>query len=83
MSLDEESTFPMRIKGWGIDLDPDSSSEIEVDITLKQTKEYLLQGKNGCDPCCGGVGTLYYSVPNLRVDPENSDQNEQRRNYPI
>ena len=71
-SLKEDSTFPMQIKGWGIDLDPDSPAEIEVDITLTQTKEYLLQGKDGCDPCCGGVGTLYYSVPNLRVDPDNS-----------
>ena len=71
-SLKEDSTFPLQIKGWGIDLDPDSPSEIEVDITLTQTKEYLLQGKDGCDPCCGGVGTLYYSVPNLRVDSDNS-----------
>lgn len=71
-ALKEDSTFPLQIKGWGIDCDQDSPSEIEVDITLTQTKDYLLQGKNGCDPCCGGVGTLYYSVPNLRVDPDNS-----------
>lgn len=62
----------MQIKGRGVDLDSDSPSEIEVDITLTQTKEYLLQGKEGCDPCCGGVGTLYYSVPNLRIDPNRS-----------
>lgn len=71
-SLSEHSTFPMQIKGWGVDLDPNSPSEIEVDIILTQTKGYLLQGKDGCDPCCGGVGTLYYSVPNLRVDPDKS-----------
>jgi predicted secreted hydrolase len=71
-SLSKDSTFPMQIKGWGVDLDPDSPTEIEMDITLTQTKEYLLQGKDGCDPCCGGVGTLYYSVPNLRVDPDKS-----------
>ncbi len=71
-SLSEDSTFPMRIRGRGFDLDPASPSEIEVDITLTQTKGYLLQGKEGCDPCCGGVGTLYYSVPNLRVDPDRS-----------
>lgn len=71
-SLSEDSIFPMQIKGRGFDLNPDSPSEIEVDITLTQTKEYLLQGKDGCDPCCGGVGTLYYSVPNLRVDPDRS-----------
>lgn len=71
-SLNTESTFPLQIKGRGVDLNPDLPSEIEVDITLTQTKEYLLQGKEGCDPCCGGVGTLYYSVPNLRVDPEKS-----------
>ncbi|MGB9936276.1 MAG: lipocalin-like domain-containing protein [Methanobacterium sp.] len=72
MSLKEDSTFPMQIKGWGVDLSEDSKAEIEVDITLTQTKDYLLQGKNGCDPCCGGVGTLYYSVPNLRIDPDKS-----------
>lgn len=71
-SSNSDSTFPMQIKGWGIDLNPDSPAEIEVDITLNQAKEYLLQGKEGCDPCCGGVGTLYYSVPNLRVDPDRS-----------
>ncbi|MBI5679370.1 MAG: ATP-binding protein [Methanobacterium sp.] len=71
-ALNEDSTFPLQIKGWGIDLNPDSPSDIEVDITLTQNKDYLLQGKNGCDPCCGGVGTLYYSVPNLRVDPDKS-----------
>lgn len=71
-SLSEDSTFPLQIKGWGVDSNPDSGSEIEVDITLTQTKEYLLQGKDGCDPCCGGVGTLYYSVPNLGIDPDQS-----------
>lgn len=71
-SLMEDRTFPMQIKGRGIDLDPDSPSEIEINITLTQTKDYLIQGKDGCDPCCGGVGTLYYSVPNLRVDPDKS-----------
>ncbi len=71
-SLSEDSTFPMEIKGRGFDLSPDSPAEIEVNITLTQTKDYLLQGKDGCDPCCGGVGTLYYSVPNLRVDPDRS-----------
>ncbi len=71
-SLKAESTFPLQFRGRGVDIDPDSPSEIEVDITLTQTKDYLIQGKEGCDPCCGGVGTLYYSVPNLRVNPENS-----------
>ena len=71
-SLNENKTFPLQIKGLGVDLDPEAPTEIMVDITLTQTKEYLLQGKNGCDPCCGGVGTLYYSVPNLRVDPDIS-----------
>ena len=71
-SLSDDKTFPLQITGRGVDLDPDFPSEIMVDITLNQTKDYLLQGKDGCDPCCGGVGTLYYSVPNLRVDPDKS-----------
>jgi len=42
--------------------------EIEFDLTLEQTKPYFLNGDHGLAPSCGGVGTLYYSVPNLQID---------------
>jgi hypothetical protein len=56
-SLNEDSLFPIRLKGWGVNLE-DAPVELEVDITLNSNKEFLLQGKNGCLPCCCYIGTL-------------------------
>ena len=42
--------------------------EIGVDITFATGRDYLLQGVDGCAPCCSGIGTLYYSIPNLELD---------------
>ncbi|MPL90314.1 hypothetical protein SDC9_36362 [bioreactor metagenome] len=67
-----DSLFPLRLQAWGIDNHEDVPAEISVDITVLQTKGYVLNGDEGMLPSCGGVGTLYYSVPNLRVDPEKS-----------
>ncbi|PKL61302.1 MAG: ATP-binding protein [Methanomicrobiales archaeon HGW-Methanomicrobiales-2] len=71
-SLDGDSFFPVRLQAWGIDDREDVPVEIAVDITLHQTKGYVLNGDEGLAPSCGGVGTLYYSVPNLRIQPEES-----------
>ncbi|WP_223792333.1 lipocalin-like domain-containing protein [Methanobacterium spitsbergense] len=42
------------------------------DIKLDSTKDFMLQGNNGCLPCCCEVGTLYYSATNLALDGKNS-----------
>jgi len=71
-SLNADSLFPIQLRAWGIDKTQGTPVEMEIDITLNQAKPYMLNGDHGLDPSCGGVGTLYYSVTNLLVDPENS-----------
>ncbi|HMK53606.1 MAG TPA: lipocalin-like domain-containing protein [Methanobacteriaceae archaeon] len=71
-SLDQYQLFPLEIKSWGIDLGFKDPVELEINLFLDKNKDYILQGKNGCSPCCGGVGTLYYSVPSLNLDHELS-----------
>lgn len=70
-SWDKDNLFPLRLKGWGVNLE-NSPVELEVDLTLDSNKEFLLQGKKGCLPCCCGIGTLYYSATNLSLDPKVS-----------
>lgn len=71
-SLQADSLFPIEIKAWGLDNTQGTPIEMEINITLNQAKPYMLNGDCGLDPSCGGVGTIYYSVTNLPVDPENS-----------
>ena len=71
-SIQADSLFPIQLRAWGIDNTQGTQVEMEIDITLNQAKPYMLNGDHGLDPSCGGVGTLYYSVTNLPVDPENS-----------
>lgn len=66
-----DGLFPMRLNGWGVNLEEDPV-EIEVDLTLESNKDILLQGNNGCLPCCCGIGTLYYSATNLNLDGSRS-----------
>lgn len=71
-SLESGSLFPLRLQAWGIDRKFGTPVELAIDITLHQTKGYILNGEDGHAPSCGGVGTLYYSVPNLQVQPGES-----------
>lgn len=71
-SLRPESLFPIRLRAWGRDDTQSNSVQIEFDLTLNQTKGYILNGDHGLAPSCGGIGTLYYSVPNLQIDPARS-----------
>ncbi|HML05916.1 MAG TPA: lipocalin-like domain-containing protein [Methanobacterium sp.] len=73
-SLSEDNLFPLRLRGWGVNLE-EAPIELEVDIRLNSNKEFLLQGKKGCLPCCCDIGTLYYSATNLSLDPSNSSLN--------
>jgi len=71
-SINEGTLFPLQLRAWGLDESGASPVEIEIDITLNQTKGYVLEGDRGLSPSCGGVGTIYYSVPNLVIDPNTS-----------
>lgn len=71
-SWQKDSLFPIRLRAWGLDKTQPKPVEMEIDITVDQAKPYMLNGDRGLDPSCGGVGTLYYSVSNLPVDPTRS-----------
>jgi predicted secreted hydrolase len=71
-SLQDDTLFPIKLQAWGVDESGEEPVEIEIDITLHQTKGYVLNGDEGLCPSCGGVGTLYYSVPHLLLDPKTS-----------
>ena len=71
-SSQKSSLFPLQLQAKGADLGLDPPVEMHVDFAFSSAKKPFLQGKNGCAPCCGGVGTLYYSIPNLRLDPAKS-----------
>ena len=66
------SLFPLRLRGKGWNLGLDKPMEIDVELMLASAKDYFLQGDKGCSPSVGGVGTLYYSVPNIKIDPTKS-----------
>ena len=68
----KDAIFPIRLEAWSIDNREETPVEIAIDITLNQTKGYVLNGDKGMSPSCGGIGTLYYSVPNLQVAPTES-----------
>ena len=71
-SLKPDSLFPLQVQAWGIDDVPDTV-ELGIDLTFISGNDYLMQGVDGCMPCCDGIGTLYYSVPNLQLDPAKSN----------
>src|SRR5687768_5178181 len=68
----KDELFPMTIRASGTDLGGDMPLPLSIDFTLVSGDGYLLQGVDGCAPCIGGVGTRYYSVPNLVVDAAKS-----------
>ena len=70
--LDPHSTFPLRVQARGTYDGPDGPLDLSIDLTLDSGRDPLLQGADGCSPCCGGVGTHYYSIPNIRLDPAAS-----------
>ncbi|HWV24802.1 MAG TPA: lipocalin-like domain-containing protein [Thermomicrobiales bacterium] len=72
-SLDPTTgALPLHFRGRGIDRGGDSPVTFSADIISTESDPLSLQGVEGCDPCCDGVGTLYYSITNLNLDPERS-----------
>jgi len=67
-SADGDSIYPIRLEAWGQDDGAIDPVQFSIDLTFSSGKGYLLQGADGCSPCCDGVGTLYYSIPGLVLD---------------
>ncbi len=67
-----QSLFPLRLSAWGLDESGQPPVPFAIDLVLEQNKSYLLNGDKGLAPSCGGVGTLYYSVPRLTIDADQS-----------
>ena len=68
-SASKDDLFPLRVRSWGLDSGGDEPLELACDITLAAGKTPLLQGENGAMPSVGGIGTYYYSIPNITIDP--------------
>lgn len=68
-SQEKGKFLPITIQAQGIDRGGKKNFKLGVDITFTEGKEYLLQGGDGCAPCIAGMGTLYYSIPNLIMKP--------------
>ena len=64
-----DGLLPVTVKAWGLDRGVDPSRQLGIDITFSAGKQTLFQGANGCMPAVDGTGSLYYSIPNLQVDP--------------
>jgi predicted secreted hydrolase len=67
-STEPGSLFPMNLQAWGQDDGEQEPVTFQVDLTFSAGRDYLLQGADGCMPCCDGVGTHYYSIPGLQID---------------
>ncbi len=61
--------FPLRVVASGVDRGEDPEVEISMDLTLSSAKGILAQGDGGAMPSIGGIGTFYYSIPNIQIDP--------------
>lgn len=71
-SLKKGSFFPLALKAKGIDNGEKDSLELGLDLEFLSGKEYLFQGDNGCMPCVAGMGTLYYSIPEIKLKAGSS-----------
>ena len=61
VSLQENKMFPMKITV------NDPSKELMIDLDLMESKPLLLQGDEGKIPSIFGLGTWYYSYPNINT----------------
>ena len=71
-SLEKGSVFPLRVQAHGVDLAGAVPVPIAVDLVFSGGRSYLLQGYDGAEPLVGGIGTRYYSIPGLALDPKAS-----------
>ncbi|MGI8406065.1 MAG: lipocalin-like domain-containing protein [Thermomicrobiales bacterium] len=71
-SLDPQGAVPLQFRVRGVNRGGAKPIAFSVDITCATSDAPTPQGVEGCDPCCDGAGTLYYSLPNLQLDPARS-----------
>jgi CrtC N-terminal lipocalin domain len=64
--------FPMQMRAKGWDYSTAPPTPIKINITFSSGSNYLREGNNGCEPCCGRIGTLYYSIPRMVLDGARS-----------
>lgn len=64
--------LPLHFRGRGVNRGGETPITFSIDAVSTTSDPISLQGVEGCDPCCDGVGTLYYSITNLSLDPERS-----------
>lgn len=60
-SLQKKNMFPMKI------FVEDLSNELTINLDLAESKPILLQGNKGKIPSIFGLGTWYYSFPNIKT----------------
>ncbi|MBU1118881.1 hypothetical protein KKH43_03300 [Patescibacteria group bacterium] len=58
-SLKEDELFPMKLEV------QDPEKDLKIDLTLEKGNPVLLQGDNGKAPSIFGLGSWYYSIPNI------------------
>lgn len=64
--------FPMRVRMRGMDRGAGRPVIIETDLTFASGKGVMPLGAGGCLPCCAGLGTLYYAIPDLQLETTKS-----------
>ena len=67
-----DSLFPLRVQASGTDRSAAKPVDMAIDLAITSGRPYLLQGLDGAEPLIGGIGTRYYSMPGLIVDPARS-----------
>ncbi|HXY88311.1 MAG TPA: lipocalin-like domain-containing protein [Candidatus Acidoferrales bacterium] len=66
-SVHADSLFPFTLEACGFERSSAEPIKLAIDLRFESGKEYLIQGENGCMPCVAGLGSLYYSIPNMKL----------------
>ena len=71
-TTDAAGPYPLHVRARGVNRGGETPLTFSVDFVCATGGEPTFQGEEGCKPCCDGIGTLYYSIPGLELDPEQS-----------
>jgi predicted secreted hydrolase len=71
-SQSSDQLFPLHVRARGLCEGETPPHLLEVDLMFTSGKEFLAQGDAGAMPSLDGIGSLYYSIPNMQIDPEAS-----------